>query len=150
MIKLEDWLKEEDVKSVTSSSATKTESVPTYEHTATNNSDVDYDEVRSSMAVVVNSIEEAGVDIAPTRNEYRNLAWALQDAFGSSEEGYELFLRLSHLWSDPRGQSDGDIRMQWIQFLHSNKYLNVHSTSGISYKTFFYMAQEKGIDITTN
>jgi hypothetical protein len=93
------------------------------------NGDNDFD-------IVLQRIESAGVDIAPLYPQWLQLGFALCDSFG--ESGREYFHRLS------KQHGEYDVAIcddQYNRCLKSKK-------SGVTIKTFFQFAKDKGIDVS--
>lgn len=89
----------------------------------------------SEVDGLVQEIQRSGVSIAPSYEEYRNLAFALADGFG--ENGRDYFHALCFNDSNYK-QRDAD--KQYDEALKGRK-------SGISVGTFYFMAQNAGFQL---
>ena len=89
----------------------------------------------SEVDGLVQEIQRSGISIAPSYEEYRNLAFALADGFG--ENGRDYFHALCFNDSNYK-QRDSD--KQFDEALKGRK-------SGISVGTFYYMVQNAGFQL---
>lgn len=89
----------------------------------------------SEVDGLVQEIQRSGISIAPSYEEYRNLAFALADGFG--ETGRDYFHALCFNDSNYK-QRDSD--KQYDEALKGRK-------SGISVGTFYYMVQNAGFQL---
>lgn len=90
-------------------------------------------DLRLRVEDVICEIEDRGVDIAPTYNEWVNLGFALADEFAEMGRGY--FHKLSALHHD-------------YEYAAADKQYNYclkSKGSGITLSTFFYLASKAGI-----
>lgn len=90
-------------------------------------------DLRLRVEDVICEIEDRGVDIAPTYNEWVNLGFALADEFAEMGRGY--FHKLSALHHDYEYAAADK---QYNNCLNSKR-------SGITLSTFFYLASKAGI-----
>lgn len=90
-------------------------------------------DLQSRVEEVISEIENRGIDIAPTYNEWVNLGFALADEFAEMGRGY--FHKLSAL------HHDYEYTVADKQY---NNCLNSKG-SGITLSTFFYLASKAGI-----
>ena len=98
---------------------------------------VNSSDVASDVEIVLQRIEERGVDITQIYGDWRDIGFAFADEFG--EAGRPLFLRVSRFYS---GYDEAKVNDQY------NKCLRSHG-SGITIKTFFQKAKDAGIDLRT-
>mgnify|MGYP005749114873 CR=1 FL=1 len=85
---------------------------------------------------IIQSIEANRTDITSTYNNWVNIGFAFADGYG--ENGRTLFHRVSQFYPE---YSAPDCDKQYDNCLKSKGH-------GISLKTFFYLANDAGIDIT--
>lgn len=90
------------------------------------------------IETVTSRIETASVDIAPTYAQWRDLGFALSDQLG--EAGRSYYHRLSRLHPDYTPETTDT---QYDRSLHAHG-------AGISIKTFFLLAKEAGIQVSTH
>ena len=98
---------------------------------------VNSSDVASDVEIVLQRIEERGVDITQIYGDWRDIGFAFADEFG--EAGRTLFHRVSRFYS---GYDEAKVNDQY------NKCLRSHG-SGITIKTFFQKAKDAGIDLRT-
>jgi hypothetical protein len=91
--------------------------------------------LREEIEAVTQRIERAGVDIAPTYTQWRDLGFALTEALGEGGRGY--YHRLSRFYADYRA---AETDLQFDKCLCSRG-------SGITVRTFFYLASQAGMDV---
>jgi len=94
------------------------------------------DDVAARVQSVVGRIEAQGVDIAPTYEEWRNVGFALADAFG--EGGRSLYQRVSRFYPD---YAAAETDKQFTACLQSNGH-------GVTIATFFALAKNAGVNIS--
>lgn len=92
----------------------------------------------SDIETITARIEQAGIDIAPSYNDWRDLGFALAHAMGQSGRAY--YHRLSRFHSD---YSDKDTNKQYDNCLKSNG-------NGVTIKTLFHLAKQAGVNISTH
>ncbi len=84
---------------------------------------------------IIQRIEASQLDITSAYSDWRNIGFALADAFG--ESGRDYFHRISRFYSD---YSASECDQQFNKCLKSNGH-------GITIKTFFFHAKQAGIKI---
>ena len=89
----------------------------------------------NDLELILNRIESASIDIAPSYADWRDLGFALADALGESGRNY--FHRLSRFYPS-YSQSETD--KQYSACLASHGH-------GITIKTLYHLAKSAGIDI---
>lgn len=94
-----------------------------------------FDNKDNDVERIVSLIEQQGVDIAPSYEEWVKLGFALVD--GCGENGRDYFLRLSSLHT---GCTQQAANSQYGKCLRSGN-------SGITLSTFFHLAKQAGISI---
>lgn len=92
----------------------------------------------SDVEEVIQRIEAAGIDIAPTYEEWCKLGFAIVALLG--EQGRSVYHRISRFHSDYTETATDD---------QYDKCLKSHS-SGVTGSTFFYLAQTAGISVNVN
>lgn len=92
-------------------------------------------DISDTIEEITARIEQASVDIAPSYKEWLQLAFALVDALG--ENGRPFFQRLSRFYHNYTEQETNE---QYSQCLASKG-------SGITIKSFFFLAKQAGINI---
>lgn len=90
------------------------------------------------IETITTRIENNSVDIAPTYAQWRDLGFALSDQLG--EAGRSYYHRISRFHPDYTPETTDT---QYDRCLHA------HGT-GISIKTFFQLAKEAGIQVSTH
>ena len=85
----------------------------------------------------VEELERMGIDIAPTREEWLKVGFALHSL---GEEGKDLFRRVSALWVSPQGKrtSERDI---------DNLWRNARKGKGITFATFIELCRQHGVTV---
>lgn len=91
--------------------------------------------LETQVEEIVQKIEQSSVDIAPAYDEWRDLGFALADAFG--EDGRGFYQRLSRFYPD-YAASETDKQY--------DKCLKAHG-HGVTIKTLFHLAKQAGIDV---
>ena len=94
------------------------------------------DDVAARVQSVVGRIEAQAIDIAPTYEEWRNVGFALADAFG--EGGRDLFQRVSRFYPD---YAAAETDKQFTACLQSHGH-------GVTIATFFALAKNAGVNIS--
>jgi hypothetical protein len=89
------------------------------------------------IEVVTRRIEAHQLDLTMNYQDWLNIGFALSDEFGESGRGY--FHRLSRFHPD---YNHDECNRQFDKCLKGRR-------SGVSIKTFFYLAQSAGINIRT-
>lgn len=89
------------------------------------------------VEMITSRIEQAGLDIAPSYGEWRDLGFALAQALG--QDGRSFFHRLSRFYS---GYKPQEADRQYSACLASHGH-------GITLNTFFHLARRSGVDICT-
>ena len=89
----------------------------------------------SEVDGLVQEIQRSGISIAPSYEEYRNLAFALADGFGETGRGY-----FHALCFNDSNYKQRDADKQYDEALKGRK-------SGISVGTFYFMAQNAGFKL---
>lgn len=92
-------------------------------------------ELYKAVENVIKEIEKRKIDITASYSDWRDIAFALSDAFG--DEGVDFFSRVSKFYPN-FNLMDCDI--QYFKCLEAGK-------SGITIRTFFYLASQAGIPI---
>ncbi len=95
------------------------------------------DELWQAADRITTEIEVHQLDITQHYTDWRDIGFALSDAFGY--EGLELYQRISRFYP---GYNETACKMQFIKCLHAGN-------TGITIRTFFYMAQRAGISLPT-
>lgn len=93
--------------------------------------------LEEEVNLIIVKIESLSIDIASTYADWCNLGFALADALG--EQGRDYFHRLSRFY--PRYDT-AETDKQFDNCLKAKGH-------GVSIKTFFFLAQQAGIDIAT-
>ena len=94
-------------------------------------------DVGAHVRLVVERIEARGIDIAPTYEEWRNVGFALADAFG--EGGRDLYQRVSRFYD---GYAAAETDKQFTACVEAHGH-------GVTIATFFALAKNAGVDITS-
>ncbi len=105
--------------------------------TAQNPVTPDNPDLLDDIETITSRIEQGGIDIAPDYASWRDLGFALADAFG--EHGRNYYHRLSRFYS---GYSKSEADKQYDSCLRSRG-------SGVTIRSFFQMAKSHGINIAT-
>ena len=98
---------------------------------------IDTRDTAAHVRQVVERIEAQGVDIAPTYEEWRNVGFALANAFG--EAGRDLYQRVSRFYD---GYAVAETDKQFTACIEAHGH-------GVTIATFFALAKNAGIDIST-
>ena len=92
--------------------------------------------LENQVEEIIQRIEQLSIDIAPAYDEWRDLGFALADAFG--EEGRGFYQRLSRFYpAYAAAETDK-------QF---DKCLNAHG-HGVTIKTLFHLAKQAGVSVS--
>ena len=94
------------------------------------------DDVAARVRQVVERIEAQGADIAPSYEEWRNVGFALADAFG--EGGRDLYQRVSRFYE---GYAAAETDKQFTACLQAHGH-------GVTIATFFALAKNAGVNIS--
>ena len=124
--KITEWLNRKPVKE--NETHNSTESVSSVQITAST--------IYQEIELLTQKVEEKSIDIAPSYEQWRNLAFALAYALG--EDGRDFYHRLSRYNS---GYSPDETDVQFSACLNSQG-------QGITEKTIFHLAKEAGINIS--
>ncbi len=92
----------------------------------------------TEIEVIIQQIESKQIDITNAYSDWRDIGFALADAFG--ENGRDYFHRVSKFYAD---YSVNTCNQQFDKCLKANG-------QGITLKTFFFHAKQAGIKITSN
>lgn len=111
-----------------------TESVP--DNKVTEQKSTEPTTVLEEVEEIISRLEEQRIDITQSYKDWINIGFAFSDEFG--ENGRELFHRVSVLY--PK-YSYEECNSQYSSCLKSKK-------SGVTIKSFFYLAKDAGIDIS--
>ena len=111
-----------------------TESVP--DNKVTEQKSTEPTTVLKEVEEIISRLEEQRIDITQSYKDWINIGFAFSDEFG--ENGRELFHRVSVLY--PK-YSYEECNSQYSSCLKSKK-------SGVTIKSFFYLAKDAGIDIS--
>lgn len=94
--------------------------------------------VRLDIELVTSRIESAQTDITANYSDWRDIGFALADELG--EAGRHYYHRISRFYS---GYSPADCNLQYDNCLKAKGH-------GITLKTFFHLAKQAGIDISSS
>lgn len=88
------------------------------------------------LALIVNRIESASIDIVPNYTDWRDLGFALADALG--ESGRNDYHRLSRFYPS---YSQGETDKQYSACLASHGH-------GVTIKTLYHLAKSAGVSVS--
>lgn len=91
----------------------------------------------SDVEVIIQRLESSHADITASYSDWRNIGFAFADEFG--EVGRDYFHRVSSYYP---GYSQSDCNKQYDKCLKSSGH-------GVTIKSFFHLAQQAGISLTT-
>ena len=93
------------------------------------------DDIPNAVEEITSRVEALSVDIAPTYNEWVQLAFSLIEALG--ENGRSFFQRLSRFYHN---YTEKEADEQYTKCLASRK-------SGVTIGSFFFLAKKAGVNI---
>ncbi len=91
----------------------------------------------NDVEIIIQRLESAQTDITASYNDWRDIGFAFADEFG--ESGRDYFHRVSRFYS---GYSYSNCNRQYDNCLKAKGH-------GVSIKTFFHLAQQAGVSLTT-